>query len=79
VPLGLPPSADVDLRQVAGRLGAPLVEDLAAGLWALGPPAGPILDAAGAPDFTLPDWRGGDFTLSSLLGRKVLVLAWAPW
>jgi hypothetical protein len=79
VSLGLPPGGAVDLREVAGRLGMPLVEDTFAGLWALGPAAGPVLEDARAPDFTLPDWRGGDFTLSSLRGRKVLVLAWAPW
>jgi len=79
VPLGLRPGGDLDLRQVADRLGMPLVEDSAAGLWALGPPAGPILEDAKAPDFTLPEWRGGDLTLSSLRGRKVLVVACAPW
>jgi hypothetical protein len=79
VPLGLGAGAEIDLRRVAGRLRMPLVEDSAAGLWALGPAAGPVLDGAAAPDFTLPDWRGGDLTVSSLRGRKVLVLAWAPW
>jgi hypothetical protein len=79
IPLDLPPDAPVDLRLVAERLGMPLVHDAGAGLWALGPASGPVLDTAHAPDFTLPDWQGGDFTLSSRRGAKVLILAWAPW
>jgi hypothetical protein len=80
VPLGLPPGAEeVDLRAVAERLAMPLVHDETAGLWALGPSAGPVLADAIAPDFTLPDWRGGHLSLSALRGSKVLVLAWAPW
>ena len=79
VPLPAAVDGGVDLRLVAQRLGMPLLHDRAAGLWALGPAAGPVLAEAAAPDFTLPDWRGGDFTLSSLRGRKVLILAWAPW
>jgi len=79
IPLPAPPAADVDLRDLAPRLRMPLVHEPEAGLWALGPAAGAVLDGAGAPDFTLPDWRGGEFSLSSLRGRKVLILAWAPW
>ena len=64
---------------LAERLGMALVRDEAAGLWALGPQAGRPLLSAQAPDFTLPDWRGGDFTLGSLRWQKVLMVAWAPW
>ena len=79
VPLGLAPGGDVDLRSVADRLRMALVHDADAGLWALGPPAGPVLTTAEAPDFSLPEWRGGEVSLRSLLGRKLLILAWAPW
>ena len=79
VPLPAPDGGEVDLRQVAERLNMPLLHDREAGLWALGPAAGPVLAEPAAPDFTLPDWRGEDFRLSSLRGQKVLILAWAPW
>lgn len=79
IPLPPPDAGSLDLRVLAERLGMPLVHDEEAGLWALGPAAGPVLAGARAPDFTLPDWRGGDFTLSTLRGSRVLLLAWAPW
>jgi hypothetical protein len=31
------------------------------------------------PEVTLPDRHGNPFSLSSLLGTKVLLLAWASW
>lgn len=79
IPLPRPAGGSVDLREVAPALRMPLVEDPETGLWAVGPPAGPPLMDARAPDFTLPDRHGGDFALSSLRGRKVAVVAWAPW
>jgi hypothetical protein len=69
----------LDARVISERLGMPLVRDQAAGLWALGPESGRTLASANAPDFTLPDWQGREFSLSSLRGRKVLIVAWAPW
>jgi peroxiredoxin len=49
-------------------------------LYALGPESGGrALASAEGPDFTLPDWRGGELTLSSLRGQKVLILSWASW
>ena len=71
------PGDEVELVELAQELRMPLVQD--SGLWALGPQPGPVIDSALAPDFTLPDRRGGDFTLSSLRGRKAMVVAWAPW
>lgn len=79
IPLPAPPGGLVDLAQLAESLRMPLVHDAEAGLWALGPQAGPVLDSALAPDFTLPDRRGGSVSLGELRGRKVLVVAWAPW
>src|SRR5262245_24930971 len=67
----LPPAARagarLDVQAVAARLGMPLVADEASGFWALGPEAGGrALTSAAAPDFTLPDWRGEPFRLSTL-------------
>jgi hypothetical protein len=68
------------LPELAERLGMPLVEDSEAGLWSLGPRVEPVLAAGGlAPDFALPDLDGELHRLSDQRGRKVLILAWAPW
>jgi hypothetical protein len=73
----------VDARALAARLGMPLVGDDAEGLWSLGPESattGRALTTAEAPELTLPDVRTGDlFSLSSLRGQKVVLLAWASW
>jgi hypothetical protein len=79
IPLRRPESGVVDLREVHAALRMPLVHDDIAALWALGPAAGAVMESAEAPDFTLPERQGGDLTLSSLRGRKVAVVAWAPW
>ena len=72
----------VDVATVAARLGMPLVHDEGAGLWSLGPESaqtGRALTTAMAPDLELPDVDGNPFKLSSLLGQKVLLIAWATW
>lgn len=71
----------LDATVVAERLGAPLVRDEKAGLWALGPAgvSGRALSTAEAPELTLPDLDGNPFSLSSLRGQKVLLVAWASW
>ena len=79
IPLALEPGSEVDLARAGEALRMPLVHDAEAGLWTLGPAAGPVLDSAVAPDFTLPAHGGGEVALSSLRGSKVLVVAWAPW
>ena len=64
------------------RLGMPLVGSDDLGVWALGPATagtGRALDTATAPDLTLPDVDGNPFKLSSLHGRKAIVVAWASW
>jgi hypothetical protein len=70
----------LDAEMLAERLGMALVHDLDHGLWALGPESGGrALMSAEMPELTLPDRDGNPFSLSSLLGTKVLLLAWASW
>lgn len=71
----------LDVQVVADRLGMPLVHDEAHGFWALGPETrtGRALTSAQAPPLELSDFDGNPFQLSSLLGQKVLLVAWASW
>jgi hypothetical protein len=72
----------LDVAAIAERLGMPLVPDAAHGVWALGPEttvSGRALTTAVAPELELPDRDGNPFQLSSLLGKKVLLVAWASW
>lgn len=70
----------VELAAAAEALAMPLVHDAAHGLWAFGAEAGGrALSSAVAPEVELPDFRGASFRLSSLRGRKVLLVAWASW
>jgi hypothetical protein len=73
--------ARLDVRVVADRLGMPLVHEEAHGFWALGPETrtGRALTSAAAPPLELPDFDGNPFRLASLLGQKVLLVAWASW
>jgi hypothetical protein len=76
VPLPTP----FDVRDLADRLGMPLVHDEAYGVWALGPQAGgKELSSAEVPDIVLPDRNGRDFAIRSLRGTKVFMIAWASW
>ena len=69
-----------DVRPVAHALGMAVIEDAANGLWAIGPDTGGrALSSADLPPITLPEWRGGTFSIDSLRGSKVLLLAWASW
>jgi hypothetical protein len=71
----------VDVEVMAGRLGMPLVHDEAHDVWALGPATatGRALSTATAADPELIDRGGNPFRLSSLHGRKVLLVAWASY
>lgn len=71
----------IDVRVAAERLRMPLLHDEAHGVWALGPATvgGKALDTAVVPAIELPDVDGNPFKLSSLHGRKVLLVAWASW
>ena len=71
-----------DAATISERLGMPLVADEEHGLWALGPETavtGRALTTAELPDVVLPDLDGRPFSLRSLRGQKVLLVAWASW
>jgi hypothetical protein len=80
-PEARPGTGTIRLDLVAERLGAPVVHDEERGLWALGPStfSGRALTTADAPELELPDLDGNPFKLSSLRGKKVLLVAWASW
>lgn len=71
----------VDIHAMSARLGMPLVHDEAHGVWALGPATatGRALSTAVAADPELIDRGGNPFRLSSLHGRKVLLVAWSSY
>lgn len=82
----LPDDARVEGGQVAvpvvaERLRMPLLHDESHGVWSLGPASvtGRALATAEAPELTLPGLDGDLFSLSSLRGQKVLLVAWASW
>lgn len=81
VPLGDAASNRFSLADVAERLGMPMVHDARYGLWSLGPEtvSGRALTTAHAPELVLPQIDGAPFHLSSLRGRKVVLVAWAPY
>jgi hypothetical protein len=75
------PDGRLDASALSQSLGMPLLHDEVHGFWALGPASatGRTLSTAIAPDLTLPDADGNPFSLSTLHGRKVLLVAWASW
>ncbi len=80
LPAGTASASRLDARTLSERLGMPLLSEPEAGVWCLGPEAmGHALTSANAPDFTLPDYQGRPFTLSSLRGQKVLIVTWSSW
>ena len=63
------------------RLGMAIVHDERAGIWAIGPESfnQRALTSALAPELVLNALNGHEFRLSSLRGRKVVLVAWSPY
>ncbi len=68
-------------RAATGRLAGAcrLCTTMRAGCGASAPRLAGALSGVQAPDLVLPDIHGGQFSLRSLLGSKVLLVAWASW
>jgi hypothetical protein len=65
---------------LADRLRMPLISDDVHGIHVLGPESGGrTLTTTAVPDIELMDVDGNPFRLSTLHGRKVLLVAWASW
>jgi hypothetical protein len=75
------PEKTFDFVATAERLGMALVADEGEQVWALGPESltGRALFTTDTGDFVLPDLDGNEFRMDSLLGQKVVVVAWAPY
>lgn len=71
----------LDISTVSETMQMPIAEETSMGWYALGPAStgGRALATAKAPDLSLPDLDGNEFRLSSLLGKKIVVYAWAPY
>lgn len=80
-PGALAADGSLDVEVAAARLGMPLVHDTEHGLWALGPAtlSGRALSTAVAADPELVDRQGKAFRVSSLRGRKVIMVAWSTY
>ncbi len=71
----------IDVEIAAQRLGMPVIHDPEHDVWAVGPATlgGRALTTAAAADPELRTIDGNPFRLSSLHGRKVLLVAWASY
>jgi hypothetical protein len=71
---------DVDVVDVADRIGLAVAHDEAHGIWAVGPE----LERAGSegrrlPAVMLTDFTGETHDLSTRTGRRKVLVAWASW
>jgi len=72
----------IDLLGLGEVLGRPIAVDAAEAVVSFGAETdahGTELAGGVAPDFTLPDLTGKEYSLSSFKGKKVLLIAYASW
>jgi len=71
-----------NLSEFARLLRQPVAFDAEQSVWYFGPRAdeqNSYVESLIAPDFTLPDMNGKQYSLSGYRGKKVLLLTWASW
>jgi hypothetical protein len=80
-PSALRSDGTVHIAAAAERLGMPIVHDTEHKVWAIGPgsSSGHQLSTTVAADPDLIDKDGNPFRLSSLHGRKVVLVAWSSY
>ena len=79
---GLVADGQVDLAAFAELLNRPLaldVDERAAAVGASARERAEVVRGGIAPNFTLPDLAGREWTLGGLRGKKVLLIAYASW
>ena len=71
----------LDVGLAAQRLGMPVIHDAQHGVYSVGAAtlSGHTLSSAEAADPELQDRHGNPFRLSSLRGRKVVLVAWSTY
>lgn len=72
----------ISMTELARQLKQAVAVDAERGVWSFGDvPAtrASFLEAALAPDFTLPNRQGQPVRLSDFRGKKVLLVTWASW
>jgi hypothetical protein len=86
IPIGSRPdlitAKGVDLLALGEVLGRPVAvdqEESVVSIGAITAAHGSQLAKGIAPDFSLPDLSGKEFSLSSFKGKKVLLIAYASW
>ncbi|MFT7652130.1 MAG: hypothetical protein ACI9ON_000461 [Limisphaerales bacterium] len=72
----------VNATELASRIQQPVVADPESDVWSFGAiPAQrqSFVRDGQAPDFTLPDWKGNQVSLSDFKGKNIMLLSWASW
>lgn len=80
-PGALSPDGTLDVALAAQRLGMPVIHDAPHSVYSVGAAtlSGHTLSSAEAADPELQDRHGNPFRLSSLRGRKVVLVAWSTY
>jgi hypothetical protein len=82
LPADLIRNGQVDVAAFWRLIGHPVLHDSSGTVWLLAEAAvarRQALESGRAPDFTLPDLEGTQYSLSEFRGKKVFLATWASW